>query len=59
MPYMLSPEQAAEALGVSRKTIYQWIGQRKVDSVKISSRCVRIPIASIERMIADNTVPAL
>jgi excisionase family DNA binding protein len=49
--------EVAEMLDLSEKTIWQWIGQRRVAVVRLG-RSVRISRAEIERLISDGTTPA-
>jgi len=50
--------QAAEALGVSVKTLRGWIYRRAVPYTKIG-RCVRISDETIQRIIDRGTMPAI
>jgi excisionase family DNA binding protein len=55
---LLSPKEAAERLGVKLPTIRRKILRREISFVKLSSRCVRIPLSEIVRLITNGTVPA-
>jgi excisionase family DNA binding protein len=55
---MLSVPEAAQALGLRESTIRAWLLRRKISFVKLSSRCVRISRAEVDRLIRENTVPA-
>lgn len=50
--------QAAEMLAMSPKTIWQWIGERRIEVVRLG-RAVRVPISEIERLMEEGTTPAL
>ena len=58
MSRMLTPPQAAEALGVSIHTVRFWIYRRKIDFVKIG-RSVRVSEATVQKIIDRGTMPAL
>lgn len=51
-------EEAAEFLNVKPSTIRAWLLRRKLPRVKVGDRCVRIPREALEKLIADNTIPA-
>ncbi len=55
---LLRVEQAAELLNVKPSTIRAWLLRRKLPKVRVGARAVRIPRDSLEKMIAENTVPA-
>lgn len=50
--------QAAEALGLSVKTLRGWIYRRTIPYVKVG-RAVRISDDTIQRIIDKGTIPAL
>lgn len=54
---LLTIPAAAELLGLSPRTIEDWISQRKISYLKIG-RAVRIDPAEIERILAESTIPA-
>jgi excisionase family DNA binding protein len=47
---LLTPEEAAEALGISRAKIYQLLRSEIIESIRID-RCRRIPIKCLEEFI--------
>ena len=54
---LLRVDEAAVALGLSPKTIRDWIGQRRIEIVRLG-RAIRIQECEVARIIADGTVPA-
>ncbi len=54
---LLSPEEAAEVLGVARSTVYDLMRMRLLVSVKIGRRRL-VPVAAcrdlVERMVAES-----
>ncbi len=55
---LLRVEEAADFLNVQPSTIRAWLLQRKLPKVRVSSRSVRIPREALEKLIAENTIPA-
>jgi excisionase family DNA binding protein len=53
----LTVKQAAAELNVSAHTIRSWIAVRRLGVVRLG-RSVRVPVAEIERLIENGTVPA-
>lgn len=61
MTELLTPEEAAARLKLSRATIYAWIGARRIPVVKFSGKrggAVRIEAAALERLIDEHRRPA-
>lgn len=54
---LLKVPEAAEMLALSQKTVWQWIGERRIGVVRLG-RAVRIPIAEIERLMEEGSTPA-
>ncbi len=54
----LSAVQIAEQLGLKPVTIRQWISKRKLASVKVGDRAIRVPASEIEKLIEQGFVPA-
>ena len=56
---LLSPEEAAEALGVGRSRLYDLMRRRELVSVRIG-KCRRVPVAAlqayVERLTRDEWV---
>jgi len=56
---LLTCTQVADALGLKPVTIRQWIAQRKIASVKVGDRAIRVHSAEVEKLIECGFVPAL
>ena len=54
-PRLLSVEETAQLLGVSRKTVRRLVDQRKITFVRIQRR-VLISVDSVEEYLERNTV---
>ena len=54
---LLKVPEAADMLALSQKTVWQWIGERRIGVVRLG-RAVRIPISEIERLVEEGTTPA-
>lgn len=50
--------EAAELLALSQKTVWQWIGERRIGVVRLG-RAVRVPLSEIERLMEEGTTPAI
>lgn len=48
---LLTPEEAAQAIGVSRARIYELLGQREIPSLKVG-RSRRVPVSVLQGWIA-------
>ncbi len=57
MAKLLKVPEAAEMLALSQKTVWQWIGERRIGVVRLG-RSVRIPVSEIERLLEEGTTPA-
>jgi excisionase family DNA binding protein len=55
---LLRVEEAAEFLNVKPSTIRAWLLRRKLPCVRVGQRAVRIPLAALEKLITENTIPA-
>lgn len=53
---LYSPADVAARLGVSRRTVYKWMAERKLPYVKLGA-AVRIDEAAVERIVRRG-VPA-
>jgi excisionase family DNA binding protein len=58
MTKLLTVKQAGEALGLKPSTMRAWVLRRKIGYVRVGSRAVRVPLAEVERLIAEGTIPA-
>ena len=54
---MVNVRQAAEELGLSVACVRKWIGERRMEYVRLG-RAIRVPAAEIDRLIAEGTIPA-
>lgn len=48
----VSPEHLAQRLSVSRWTVYRWVAEKKIKSIKIG-RLVRISESEIQRFVGN------
>ena len=55
---LLKVPEAAEMLALSHKTLWQWIGTRRISVVRLG-RAVRIPLSEIDRLMEEGTTPAV
>ncbi len=55
---MLSPKQFADRLSISRWTVYAWIAEGRIKSVKIG-RLVRIPESEVSRIVQEGVQEAI
>ena len=51
---LLSPQQFADRLSISRWTVYAWIQEGRIKSIKLG-RLVRIPESELERIVQEGT----
>jgi len=56
---LLTVNDVAVALGVSRASVRRWIASRIITTVKVGPRLVRVSRAEVERLIRAGTRPAL
>lgn len=54
---LLKVPEAAEMLALSQKTVWQWIGERRIGVVRLG-RAVRVPQSEIERLVTEGSTPA-
>lgn len=57
-PILLDVPDAAVLLGVCEQTVWKWVYERKIGSVKLG-RSRKIQRSEIDRFIAANETPAL
>ncbi len=48
---LLTPEEAAEILGVTRSTVYELMRSRRLRSVKIGRKYRRIPASACQEFV--------
>ena len=58
MDRLLSIDEAATILGLSKKTLYSWVSRRQIEVVKVSSRVMFEP-KYIREYIEKHTVKAI
>lgn len=56
---LLKVADAAQMLGISTKTLYQWSGERRIPSVKLMGRALRFKLSDLEKLIRKWECPAL
>lgn len=49
---LYTPEEAAQALGISRSSLYLLLGDGSLESVRLGS-CRRIRVAALKRFVAS------
>jgi excisionase family DNA binding protein len=54
---LLKVPEAAEMLALSQKTVWQWIGERRIGVIRLG-RAVRIPQSEIDRLMEEGATPA-
>jgi excisionase family DNA binding protein len=54
---LLKVPEAAAMLALSPKTVWQWIGARRISVVRLG-RAVRVPQIEIDRLTEEGTTPA-
>lgn len=54
---LITVDDAAEALCLKPKTVRVWIAARRLGCVRIGG-AVRVPLAEVERIISEGSVPA-
>jgi len=55
---LLTPKQFAARLSISRWTVYAWISEGRIKSVKVS-RLVRIPESEVDRIVQEGSREAI
>ena len=50
---LLSPKEAAQALAISERTLWQLTKDGVIESIKVGTRSVRYPVAGLERWITE------
>jgi excisionase family DNA binding protein len=55
---LLRVAEVAERLSLRESTIRAWLLSRRIGQVRIGRRSVRIPLAEVERIIGEGSIPA-
>jgi excisionase family DNA binding protein len=55
---LLTVQEAADRLGLKPSTVRLWIALRRVPSVRLGTRAIRIPADAIEELIVRGFTPA-
>ena len=55
---LLTAREAATRLSLKEATIYRWIFDKKLGTVRIGTRSIRIPVSEIDRIITEGTTAA-
>ena len=55
---LLTVVQAARMLALKESTIRAWLLKRRLAKVRVGGRAIRIPVAEIQRIISEGTIPA-
>ena len=55
---LLAPQQFADRLSISRWTVYAWIAEGRIKSVKLG-RLVRIPDSEVSRIVQEGFQEAI
>ncbi|MGH9705131.1 MAG: excisionase family DNA-binding protein [Candidatus Acidiferrales bacterium] len=55
---LLTVNEFAAALGVTPACIRRWILERRITTIKVGARLVRIPESEYQRLVEDGTRPA-
>jgi len=54
---LLKVPEAAAMLSLSQKTVWQWIGERRIGVIRLG-RAVRVPTSEIDRLMEEGSTPA-
>lgn len=55
---LLTPKEVAARLSVSPRTVYSWLEEGRLPSVKLSERITRVPEDAVEALVSRETRPA-
>jgi len=58
MRRLLTIKEASARLGISTKSCYEWVYERRLPVVRLG-RCLRIEDAALEKLIEEATIPAV
>jgi excisionase family DNA binding protein len=56
--HLLTVREVAERLALKEATIRAWLLARRIASVRVGRRAVRIPCSEVDRVVAEGFVPA-
>ncbi len=52
---LLKPQEAANALGISLRTLMAWVQAGEVPVVRLGERCLRLPVDGLRAWVAART----
>lgn len=52
---LLNHKEAAEYLGITPGTLYNWVNTRRIEVVRLSRQALRYRVSQLEKMINDRT----
>lgn len=55
---LLTAREAAQRLSLKEATVYRWIFDKKLRTVRIGTRSIRIPASEIDRIITEGSSAA-
>ena len=55
---LLTGAQVAEMLALAPVTVRQWVAKRKLASVRVGERAIRIPASEVVKLIERGFIPA-
>ena len=55
----LRPPEAAQSLGVGLSTLMDWVAAGEIPHVRLGDRCLRFPVADLERWLSQKTNQSL
>ena len=53
---LLTIQEVAEILSVGERTVRRWIAEGELDALRVGPRNVRIPVASVERLVGARPI---
>jgi excisionase family DNA binding protein len=53
---LLSADEAASTLNVTRRTILRWARDRRIESVRVSRKIILFPDSALENFVNDKTL---
>jgi excisionase family DNA binding protein len=55
---LIKVPEVAELLALSEKTVWAWIGARRISVVRLG-RAVRVRMSEVDRLVEEGTTPAV